>query len=100
MLEGFWVLEVRVTTKARENRVVGLEDDILRVRVTEVPEKGKAKDAVVALLANFLSIPKSDVTLIAGEASRKKKILLPRAVKAFLFEQFPPQSSPSAEKRC
>ncbi|AAC67985.1 DUF167 domain-containing protein [Chlamydia trachomatis] len=99
LLEGFWVLEVRVTTKARENRVVCLEDGILRVRVTEVPEKGKANDAVVALLANFLSIPKSDVTLIAGEASRRKKVLLPRSIKAFLLEQFPSESSSTTGKK-
>ncbi|AAF39489.1 DUF167 domain-containing protein [Chlamydia trachomatis] len=100
MLEGFWVLEIRVTTKARENKVVSLEDGILRVRVTEAPERGKANDAVVALLAKFLSIPKNDVTLIAGEASRRKKVLLPRAIKAFLFEQFPQTSSPDAGKKC
>ena len=67
MLEGFWVVEVRVTTKARENRVLCLDDGILRVRVTEAPERGKANDAVIELLADFLSLPKNDVTLIAGE---------------------------------
>ena len=100
MLEGFWVLEIRVTTKARENRIVSLEDGILRVRVTEAPERGRANDAVVALLAKFLSIPKNDVTLIAGETSRRKKVLLPRAVKAFLFEQFSQTFSPDTGEKC
>ena len=99
MLEGFWVVEVRVTTKARENRVLCLDDGILRFRVTEAPERGKANDAVIELLADFLSLPKNDVTLIAGEASRRKKVLLPRAVKPLLFERFPQMASPTLGKK-
>ncbi|WP_348663787.1 DUF167 family protein [Chlamydia vaughanii] len=79
MNEEYWILEVKVTPKSKENKIVGFEGETLKIRVTEAPEKGKANEAVIALLAKALSLPKRDVTLISGETSRKKRILLPKS---------------------
>jgi uncharacterized protein YggU (UPF0235/DUF167 family) len=46
------------------------------VRVAARPERGKANDAVLALLAETLSIPRAQVELIAGRASLDKTIEL------------------------
>lgn len=70
-------LILRVTPNASADRVEGEEqrDDgttVLRVRVTAVPDRGKANRAVIALIAKALRIPKSTVSIVAGETSRLK----------------------------
>ncbi|MGB0900516.1 DUF167 domain-containing protein [Halocynthiibacter sp.] len=65
-------IAVRVTPKASRNEVTLAEDGSLRVKVTTVPENGKANAAVVKLLAKTLGVAKSDLQLIRGAASREK----------------------------
>ncbi|SPN73617.1 hypothetical protein,hypothetical protein,conserved hypothetical protein,Uncharacterised ACR, YggU family COG1872 [Chlamydia serpentis] len=84
-MDNSWVLQVKVTPKARENKIMGFDGEILKVRVTEAPEKGRANDAVISLLAKTLSLPRRDVTLISGESSRNKKFLLPNKVQDIIF---------------
>lgn len=75
------LLTLRVTPNAGADRIEGTEhrDDgsvVLRVRVTAVPDKGKANAAVIALLAKALGIPKSSITLVSGETARLKTVRL------------------------
>jgi uncharacterized protein YggU (UPF0235/DUF167 family) len=44
------------------------------VRVTAPPEDGRANEAVVALLAEALDVPKSRVRILRGHAAREKQI--------------------------
>jgi uncharacterized protein YggU (UPF0235/DUF167 family) len=67
-------LRVRVTPKSGADRVVGLSEGELHVRVRAVPEDGKATAAACALVASFLGVPKSHVTLDRGGASRHKSL--------------------------
>ena len=74
-------LHLRVTPNAGADRIDGTElrDDgsaVLRVRVTAVPDKGKANAAVIALLAKALGVPKSAVTLVSGDTARLKTIAI------------------------
>jgi len=46
------------------------------VRVAAAPERGKANEAVLALLAETLSVPRSSVTLVSGSGSRDKIVEL------------------------
>lgn len=73
------VLHLRVTPNAGADRIEGLEvrDDgheVLRVRVRAVPDKGRANEAVIALLAKALGVPKSSISLLAGETARLKTL--------------------------
>lgn len=47
---------------------------VLRVRVSAVPDKGKANAAVVALIAGMLGVPRSSIRLVSGETSRVKTL--------------------------
>jgi uncharacterized protein (TIGR00251 family) len=72
-------LFVRVTPNAGRDAILGIEirDDntaVLRLRVSAVPDKGKANAAVVALLARALGVPKSALNVVSGETSRLKTI--------------------------
>ena len=61
---------------AGRSGVVGRHGDAWKVRVTAAPERGRANDALVGLLSETLSIPRRDVTLVAGHAGRDKIVEL------------------------
>jgi uncharacterized protein len=54
-----------------------LDGKTLRVNVNAPPDDGKANDAVQALLAKTLRVPKGRVLIVAGEFARKKIVVLP-----------------------
>ena len=75
------MLAVKVTPKAGRSVVTGLTVDAagtewLAVKVTAAPEHGRANDAVLALLAEQLAVPCSSCRVIAGAASRWKRVLV------------------------
>ncbi len=65
---------VKVIPRASRNEVVGVEGDALKVRLTAPPVEGAANAALVDFLARLLGIPKSQVSLVHGEASRRKVV--------------------------
>ncbi len=65
-------LTVRVMSSARENRIDGWYGHALRVRVSAPPEKGKANEAVIRLLAELLEVQPSRIRVARGAASRDK----------------------------
>ena len=46
----------------------------VKVRVRAVPDEGKANKAVCVLMAKFLGVPKSAVSVAAGATSRHKRL--------------------------
>lgn len=69
---------VRLTPRASREEICGIAEGVdgasLQVRVRAVPEKGKANKALLELLAKWLGVAKSDVTLVGGGKSRLKRI--------------------------
>jgi len=68
------ILQVKVITKASENKVIGFEGNILKIKCTAVPEKGKANEAVVSLLAEHYNVSKRNIKILKGHKSSKKTI--------------------------
>lgn len=70
------LIQVKVTPKASRNQVQEvLQEDgstLYAVRVTAIPEDGKANIAVVKLLAKHFGIAKSQLTLASGASARLK----------------------------
>jgi uncharacterized protein (TIGR00251 family) len=69
-------LRVRVKPGARKDAIVGVHGGALKISVTAPPEKGKANDAVVALLAKAFDVPMSAVEIVAGETSQDKVVVV------------------------
>jgi hypothetical protein len=69
-------VRLRVVPGTTHAGVVGRHGDAWKVRVTAAPEGGKANDAVLALLASTLDVPRRDLALTAGRASRNKVVVL------------------------
>jgi uncharacterized protein (TIGR00251 family) len=78
---GGLLLNLRVTPKSGRDAIDGIEllsdgQTVLKVRVRALPTDGEANEAVVALIAKSLKLPKSNVSLERGGASRVKTLLL------------------------
>jgi uncharacterized protein YggU (UPF0235/DUF167 family) len=69
-------LHVRVTPRAAVDRVGPYAADVLQVRVTRPPADGEANDAVLALVARALGVPRSTVRLVTGARSRSKRFAI------------------------
>ena len=70
-------LRLRVTPGAsRAPGIVGRHGEAWKIRVAAAPERGKANEAVLALLADVLAVPRSSVSLVAGGGSRDKIVEL------------------------
>jgi len=67
---------VRVTPNAAREQVT-LDGSRFVIRVTCVPEDGKANRAVTRLLAKALGVPKSALSIVRGETGRDKRVRLP-----------------------
>lgn len=74
--EGRLFLRLRVSPGARKARVGGEYDGALKLSVTEPPEKGRANEGVVALLADALEIPRKQIELVSGHASQDKRVAI------------------------
>jgi uncharacterized protein (TIGR00251 family) len=70
------VIAVRAQPGAKKNGITGEHDGALKVSVTQAPEKGKANKALVEVIAKELGLKKSQVSLLSGKTSQRKKFLL------------------------
>jgi hypothetical protein len=67
---------VRLTPRSSVNRVDGVIDGVLRLRVTAPAVEGAANSALVSLLADELSVGRRDVRIVAGATSRQKLVVV------------------------
>lgn len=70
------VIALKVSAGASRDRILGEHAGALKVSVSAPPEKGKANKAVCALIAKTLGVAKSHVSIISGETSRDKQVLI------------------------
>lgn len=68
------LLTIKATPKSSRNEVIKLDDSHFRVKVTAAPDKGKANDAVIAILSDYFHIAKSRISIISGITARTKKV--------------------------
>jgi len=69
-------LNIKVIPKAKENKIIQ-EPNILKVYLTQVPEKGKANAKLIAMLAKYFKLPKSEIIIAQGQKSHYKTIDIP-----------------------
>jgi uncharacterized protein (TIGR00251 family) len=63
---------VRVQPRAARTEVNGVHGTALKVRVSAPPVDGAANEAVIALLATVLNLPRAAVRIVSGLSSRSK----------------------------
>ena len=67
-------LSLKVVPGSSRDEVVGWLGDSLKVKVKAPPEKGRANEAVVALLADRLGIDPSSIAVVSGHGSPAKVV--------------------------
>jgi uncharacterized protein (TIGR00251 family) len=69
-------LELRVVPGAARPGVSGRHGAGWKIRVAAPPERGRANEAVVALLAETLALDRRDVAIVSGRSGRDKVVVL------------------------
>jgi uncharacterized protein len=65
---------VKVHPRAKKNAITGKVGDALKLALTAPPVDGKANAACIDFFAKLLKLPRSSVTIAAGQTSRNKVI--------------------------
>ena len=65
---------VKVHPRAKKNAITSEVGDALKVALTAPPVDGKANEACIEFFAKLLKVPRSSVTIAAGQSSRNKVI--------------------------
>jgi uncharacterized protein (TIGR00251 family) len=65
---------VKIHPRAKKNAIIGQVGDVLKLALTAPPVDGKANQACIDFFAKLLNVPRSSVTIAAGQSSRNKVI--------------------------
>ena len=69
-------ITIKVKPNSKQNLVALTGENEYTVRVKEKAIEGRANDAVIALLAKYFGVAKSNITVIIGAKSRNKVIAI------------------------
>jgi len=67
-------IAIRVHPRAKKDAITGEVGDALKVSLTAPPVEGKANEACIDFFARLLKVPRSSVSIAAGQSSRNKVI--------------------------
>jgi hypothetical protein len=80
---------VRLTPRGGADRVDGVVDGTLRVRVAAPAVDGAANHALLKLLAEELGVARAAVRLVAGATARRKLIVVEGVDRATIVARWP-----------
>jgi uncharacterized protein (TIGR00251 family) len=69
-------LSVLVQPRASRTKVVGEHDGRLKIALAAPPVDGEANAALIEFLSDELGVRKADVTLLDGQTSRRKRLVV------------------------
>lgn len=69
------VLKIRIAPNSAKNQLI-LSDDMIKLKITAQPIENKANKAVVEYLSKLLKVPKTSITILKGDTSKDKTLLL------------------------
>ena len=73
LIQNKKIFDVKVITKASVDKIY-LENDIVKVKIREIPENGKANKAIIDLFSKTFKINKKNIDIIKGLKSSNKTI--------------------------
>lgn len=72
------LIEVRVIPRSSKNSIEWEPSGTLKVRLTAPPVDGMANEALIALLAERLGLPKRSISIVRGATGRQKVVEISR----------------------
>ena len=91
-------LSLKVVPGSSRDEIVGWLGDSLKMKVKAPPEKGRANEAVVALLAERLRIDASSIAMVSGHGSPAKVVDVDGMDAAALRQAFSSENNANAVK--
>ena len=79
-------LLVRVQPRASRARIT-VEEEGVKVYTTAPPVDGEANEAVVELMSKALKIAKTRISIISGQTSRNKRVVVSGMTPAEILDQ-------------
>lgn len=73
LIQNKKIFDIKVITKASVDKIY-LENNIIKVKIREIPENGKANKAIIELFSKTFKIPKKNIDIIKGLKSSNKTI--------------------------
>ena len=73
-IKGGVVFKVKVLPGSSRTAVCGLLDEMVKIKVSAAPEKGKANKCLLDFLAKQLGVKKGAVNIISGKTSTVKSV--------------------------
>ena len=67
---------VQIQPGAARDGILGPVDDRLKIRLTAPPVEGRANKALIRLLAKRLRVAPSRISILRGQKSRRKELLI------------------------
>ena len=68
------ILELHVQPGAKQDEIVGLHGDRLKIKISAPPVDGKANRHLLKFLATTFGVSKTQVSLLRGETGRMKTV--------------------------
>jgi uncharacterized protein (TIGR00251 family) len=87
-------IQIKVIPRSGRTAVAGIRDGALLVRLAAAPVDGAANDALIALLAVTLAVPRRTVTLVSGERSKTKRVRVAGVSVSAAQTRLAPEPSP------
>jgi hypothetical protein len=72
--DGSITLTIHAQPGAKHTEVAGVHGNCLKIRLAAPAVEGKANAALIAFLADAFRVPRRKVTLVRGEAGRRKTL--------------------------
>jgi uncharacterized protein (TIGR00251 family) len=72
--DGRIVFNIKVVPGSSKTLIAGLYNGMIKVRLSAAPEKGKANQALIELLAEKFNIPKNSIAILSGLTSKIKQV--------------------------
>ena len=68
------IFTAKVVPGSSQTAVCGLLNEMLKIKVSAAPEKGKANQCLIELLAKQLGVKKNAVSIISGKTNPIKRV--------------------------
>lgn len=74
---GIATINIIAKPNAKKTALLAVTEQGLHISVHAKPAEGKANQELIRFLAQLFDLPKSQISLLAGETSRYKRVALP-----------------------
>lgn len=75
IVEDGVILRIRIAPNSAKNQFI-VSDDMIKLKITAQPIENKANKAVIEYLSKLFKIPKTSISILKGDTSKDKTLLL------------------------